>query len=165
MPSVDPSEVKLVPGMPGKIAQESESPKPRSDAAVVQGTVDTSGDGKTPEQRQVGNMSDAVRQEYAKAVVYGWVALCVTVTLLAYVVMGFNDRWLGVYVKSDSDDDTDMFIIVYIVGTVLFLVMLITSSSLVQTGGARAARALHGECISSLLHAPLGIRLTLRRPR
>jgi ABC-type multidrug transport system fused ATPase/permease subunit len=119
LPSVDSSEVKLVPGMPGKIEQESESPKPRSNAAVVQGTVDTSGDGKTPEQRQVGNVSDAVRQEYAKAVGYGWVALCVTVTLLAYVVMGFNDRWLGVYVKSDSDDDTDTFIIVYLLRSTL----------------------------------------------
>ena len=102
-------------------------------------------------------MSSKVIQTYVASVGHGWCALCVAVSLLAYGLMGFNDRWLASWV-SDGDDaelGQGAYIGIYIGGTVLFLVMLILSSSLVQTGGARASRSLHADCIGSLLHAPL----------
>jgi ABC-type multidrug transport system fused ATPase/permease subunit len=40
-------------------------------------------------------------------------------------------------------------------GTFLFLVAMLLGSTLVQVGGARAAKSLHADCTAALLHAPM----------
>ena len=143
-----PAQIADVAGNGSSQSHSQPSPPPPSPPPPPQ---------QEDEARQVGTMSSKVIQTYVASVGHGWCALCVAVTLLAYGLMGFNDRWLASWV-SDGDDaelGQGAYIGIYIGGTVLFLVMLILSSSLVQTGGARASRSLHADCIGSLLHAPL----------
>eukprot|EP01049_Picozoa_sp_SAG25_P003816 SAG25_NODE_229_length_11447_cov_5.927476_8_plen_405_part_00 len=81
--------------------------------------------------------------------------------------MGFNDRWLAAWLEhNDAAADAGQpvrtderrrneYIVVYVIGTAVFLVGLLASSALVQLGAARAARTLHDDCVASLLQAPV----------
>ncbi len=59
----------------------------------------------------------------------------------------------GSLVEESAVDLTRMW--VYIVGTAVFLALLLLSSTLLQIGGARAAEGLHNDCVAALLRAPV----------
>lgn len=83
--------------------------------------------------------------------------LCLVVAIVAWGVMAFNDRWLATWIEhaEDADPNTTMYITVYIIGTFIFLLGLIASSTLVAIGSANAARSVHGDCVKYLMRAPV----------
>lgn len=114
--------------------------------------------GHDPETRLVGSVSNSITKKYLQS--FGWplFILCLVTGHVSYALMGFNDRWLASWVEAsqDIDDlDSDMYIAVYIGGTVMFLLFLLISSAFVQMGAAKASRTLHADCVESIMRAPV----------
>jgi ATP-binding cassette subfamily C (CFTR/MRP) protein 1 len=110
-----------------------------------------------PESRLVGKVSNSILVRYINSFGLCLFVLCCVTALVAWGLMGFNDRWLAGWIEhsQDADPETELYIGVYIAGTAVFLIFLLVSSALVQIGAARAARSLHADCVSSLLRAPV----------
>jgi ABC-type multidrug transport system fused ATPase/permease subunit len=152
--AVDTEEVEL--------EAVSESATPDTAAMVEDGTATGDEDMAKKvkvesEKRTTGSVQNDVLATYFAAFGHTLAGVCVFVAAATWTVAGFNDRWLAAWIEAAETDnpDTASYISVYIVGTFIFLVLLVLGSTLFQMGGARAAKNIHNDCAAALLRAPV----------
>eukprot|EP01060_Flectonema_neradi_P008111 TRINITY_DN1578_c5_g1_i1.p1 TRINITY_DN1578_c5_g1~~TRINITY_DN1578_c5_g1_i1.p1 ORF type:complete len:1288 (+),score=247.26 TRINITY_DN1578_c5_g1_i1:238-3864(+) len=114
------------------------------------------------EKRKEGTMSSVVMTQYFKSMGAPFVILCSVLLVVTYVTMGFNDRWLATWTdeyRKREDDPThqipDYFQYGYIIGSVVFSLLLVATSMSFSAASVKSAQALHNDCIDRVFHAPL----------
>eukprot|EP01061_Rhynchopus_euleeides_P018502 TRINITY_DN3062_c0_g1_i3.p1 TRINITY_DN3062_c0_g1~~TRINITY_DN3062_c0_g1_i3.p1 ORF type:complete len:1469 (+),score=596.87 TRINITY_DN3062_c0_g1_i3:157-4563(+) len=129
------------------------------------------------EQQEKGSMSDSIYIGYVKAMglncLWGSI-LC----LMAYVTMGFGDRWLSEWIQRQDDYRNDqeriaadpaltqldatksepnerLFAPVYGGSCVTMVLLMVASTYFMGKGTTRASKTLHDTVMTRLLHAPV----------
>lgn len=106
-----------------------------------------------------GGIKNAVFKHYIRGFhpvrfVYG-----LTLCLLTYATMLFNDRWFAYWISSRNDADSDFnelkLVVIYIAGSVCYAGGLIYGSNVWAKGGVRSSQTLHDDCMKRLMHAPV----------
>ena len=109
------------------------------------------------EDRESGMIPLSVITTYLGGMGRGWLFLSMMAGFITYALMALNDRWLAFWLERipNQSPTTDYFVMIYAIGTVLFLVFLQLTSWSFSKAGINASVFLHHSCVDTLLHGKM----------
>lgn len=128
----------------------------------------------TAERRDQGATGSGTFTQYINGMGWGWFIFGCTLSAVAYGDMSFSDCWLSIWVNNvkisvktaeaacnytctvdSSVMDHGPYVAVYGSGAAMFTVFLLCCATTFILGGVRSSKALHYDCLNTLMHAPV----------